>query len=137
MTRLLGATGLLLSLSFAHSYGQSLDSLLIDSLMDGSRKNMRSQPMLSMDFAVQAEKLSRESESKYGLGDALKMQANVYYMLGDYPEALNLFLEAYQEYEAIKDTVSMAATMGSTGLVHKSTNAFDKALRLTRKRSRS
>jgi len=128
MIRLLGVTGLIISMCFTNSYGQSADSLLIDSLMNGSRTNMRSQPMLSMDYALQAEKIARKTQSKYSLGDALKMQGNIYYMLGDYPESLSLFLEAYQEYEIIKDTVSMAATMGSTGLVHKSTNSFEKAL---------
>ncbi|WP_462249257.1 tetratricopeptide repeat protein [Ekhidna sp.] len=118
-----------LSLTFVRGQDDRLNTV-IDSLINQSRKTFRSDPFAALNNATQASQLASSLETKHSLGHALKMQANINYVLGNYPLALDLFLQAQQAFENQGDSINMIGVIASSGLVHKSTNNFKKAIEI-------
>ncbi|GAB4244808.1 MAG: hypothetical protein Tsb0034_23180 [Ekhidna sp.] len=98
-------------------------------LIEESKKIFRSDPSKGLDYAIKAEEIARQNSDKKAIGEALKLQGNINYMLGNYTHAMETFLSAYDHFQQIQDTLNMAGMMASTGLVHKATGAYEQALK--------
>ncbi len=93
-----------------------------------AKKSISSNPINSLNYSLEASKLAESINDTSGQAMAIKLAGNINYMLGNYTEALDLFLDSYLIYERLKDTLSMAGLRGSTGLVYKAIEEYEKAL---------
>ena len=119
----------------AISFSQEKDTLAhlpkkeqVQKLNGLARKNFSSDPISSLSYTSRASEIATSIQDTAGLATAIKLAGNVNYLLGNYTEALQLFLDSYLLYEQLEDTMSMAGLKGSTGLVYKATEEYKKSL---------
>jgi two-component system, NtrC family, sensor kinase len=123
---------LLLLFETAFAIGQisktdSLKQLLATEKQDTSRVNLLfnlavayqlSKPDTALVIAQQGLSLARQTNFKPGEGRCLLVTANIFTITGNYPQALEIQLQALKLFEAIHDDKRMAATLANISDVY-------------------
>ena len=114
----------LLSLFFVSLYGttQSIpnpgDSTLVNSLLQQSKDQTKTDPDKAISLAIQAKDLAEKINFQQGVAYALKAIGQVYKKQGKYLEALDNYRQSIKIFEDIKDNVGVSNLYNNIGNVY-------------------
>jgi DNA-binding CsgD family transcriptional regulator len=100
----------------------------LDFLYQRALRTVSTDPVSSIQDAEGALRKAQKLSDSVSIALGNKILGNANYLLGNYPEALDRFILAYQWYGFVQDTASMAGMKASQALVYKETEDYPKAL---------
>lgn len=104
------------------------DTLYIKALNDLAFGYQRIHPDSALLLAEQSDSLSLRSGYDKGRVEALRNKGIVYYLKGNYPQALQYYLDALRLAEKIKDLTGVGRLYNNTALIYFSQGKYDEAL---------
>ncbi len=104
------------------------DTLYIKAVNELAFGYQRIHPDSALLMAELGDSLSLESGYEKGRVEALRNKGIVYYLKGNYPQALQYYLEALRLAEKIKDLAGTARLYNNTALIYFSQGKYDNAL---------
>ena len=91
----------------------------------------------ALEYSREAFHLARETGYRQGEALALRGIGNIYYLLGDYAEALPNYQESLKIEKELNDVSSIAGVLNNIGMIHALTGAVEKSLKCKMKRIES
>ena len=101
-----------------------------DSLFMREKKNDLD---LASEYADKVLAYSTDAGYQQGIANGHAYTGFVQYYRGDYPKALETYMLALGEYEAIKDSAGLARTSYFIGKIHRMMHSYDEALRYAKR----
>ncbi|MBV6647711.1 MAG: tetratricopeptide repeat protein, partial [Cyclobacteriaceae bacterium] len=118
----------LISPALSAQSGRDQEVLRITQLTDSAEALVYSDPDKALSLAQTALERSEKASFNEQVRDLINVMGNCHYIQGNYPMALEKFLELYALHEKANDTVGMADALSNSGLVYKNTKDYQKAL---------
>ena len=115
----------------------SLNRLLQNEKQDTSRVKLlnqisdaysNSKPDTALVLAQQALALARKTGFATGEIGSLRLSGNVFWNIGNYPKALQLYLEALKKAEASEDNISVGRVLSNIGGVYTAQNNYRQSI---------
>lgn len=114
-----------------HAHAQKGDTAAIDKMLEKSKSFVGTDSAQAVNLALEARKLSTESNYPRGEAYALKNIGMVYYLRGLYVPTLDYWNQSLDVFRKIKDDVGVANMLGNIGAIYFNQGADDKALEYT------
>ncbi|MGB3183984.1 MAG: tetratricopeptide repeat-containing sensor histidine kinase [Cyclobacteriaceae bacterium] len=129
----------ILSGAGTHGYATQADSLVntlsaanteqkIEILLLSGRRNLNSNPLLSLDYAEKAREISDSVDNKARLSESVRMMGASKFYTGNYFEAANLYSEAREIAREEGLIAEEAAALNNLGLLLSETGSYDLGL---------
>jgi len=97
-----------------------------------SEQMRESSPLLALEYARESESVAKRIKSDSLLATSYLSQANIFFHLGNYPRAMQLYQSIITIGKKTNDSFILAAGYGNIGLIYYQQNDFKNALKYYR-----